>query len=133
MEVVLDACALIAFLRDEDGAQAVELALQEGNCVAHAINLCEVYKDCLTRGESQSKADELIEDLMQLGLLSNEDLDEELWKHAAKLKAEIGQVSYADCFALALTKRLEAVLYSSDHHELDPVAAQGIVAIKFIR
>jgi PIN domain nuclease of toxin-antitoxin system len=47
MTVVLDACAIIAFLRDEEGPEVVESALLEDACVAHTINLCEVYKDCL--------------------------------------------------------------------------------------
>ena len=45
MIYVLDACAMIAFLGGEAGAVAVEKALLEAGsqCIAHSINLCEVY------------------------------------------------------------------------------------------
>jgi PIN domain nuclease of toxin-antitoxin system len=44
---VLDACAIIAFLKGEAGADVVENALLDrgSQCMAHAINLCEVYYD----------------------------------------------------------------------------------------
>lgn len=58
MAYILDACALIAFLRDEDGADIVESTLIDQDCVAHAINFCEVYYDCLRR-EDKNSADEL--------------------------------------------------------------------------
>ncbi len=48
--VILDACAVIAYLRDEEGADTVESALISEECCIHAINMCEVYKDCLSRG-----------------------------------------------------------------------------------
>ena len=49
MTFVFDACSLIAYLRDEEGADAVEaLLLDRYNiCLMHAVNLCEVYYDFL--------------------------------------------------------------------------------------
>ena len=44
MSTVIDASALIAFLRDEPGADVVENVLSAPDkCYAHALNLCEVY------------------------------------------------------------------------------------------
>ena len=45
MIYVLDACAMLAYLGGETGADVVENVLLEANslCVAHSINLCEVY------------------------------------------------------------------------------------------
>jgi PIN domain nuclease of toxin-antitoxin system len=129
--IVLDACAIIAFLRDEDGANKVGSLLFNERCIAHAINLCEVYKDCLFRGESVEKADQLLNDLYSIGVTSCEDMDEEFWKHTAKLKAEIRQISYADCFALALSVRTGGILYTSDHHEFDKIKDEYL--IEFIR
>lgn len=128
---VLDACAIIAYLRDEDGSEIVEEALLNYNCAAHAINACEVYKDCLGRGENASQADEIISELKSIGCLIHEDMDESLWKSAAILKTK-GRISIADCFAIALTERLNGTLYTSDHHELDIFAENGF-PIKFIR
>jgi PIN domain nuclease of toxin-antitoxin system len=129
--VVLDACAIIAYLRNEDGADIVESALLSEQCFIHSINLCEVYKDCLSRGEETSVADQIIEDLESVGLLAREDMDIDLWKQVAQMKAEIRRISYADCFGLALTQRLHGTFYSSDHHELNPIS--DTYPIKFIR
>lgn len=45
MIFVLDASAMIAYLRDEPGAAAVAEALIDptSKCHAHALNLCEVF------------------------------------------------------------------------------------------
>jgi predicted nucleic acid-binding protein len=133
MTVILDACAMIAYLRDEEGAEVVETALLESDCVAHALNLYEVYKDCLYRGEDNSVADRMIDDLTSIGLVLCDDMDSTLWKNAAALKNKIRHIAIPDCFALAVTERLQGVLYTSDHKEFDPVNAQGTHSITFIR
>lgn len=133
MKVILDACAIIAYLRDEKGADIVESALISEECFAHAINICEVYKDCLSRSNNYIKADQELKDLYLTGLKILEDMDENLWKDVAKLKIEVKKISYADCFALSITNRIGGVLYSSDHHEFDKIAANGKYSICFIR
>ena len=52
---VFDACALIAILGDEPGAEVVEDLLQEtaNRCLLHAVNACEVYYDLCRRGNTQ--------------------------------------------------------------------------------
>ena len=133
MTQVLDACAIIAYLRDEEGAEVVEAALiGDHDCVVHAVNLCEVYHDCVRR-DGTARADALLEDLVSIGLVTREDMDTHLWKAAAGFKAKLARVSLADCFAMALTQRLNAELVTSDHREFDPVAAQGLCPIRFIR
>jgi predicted nucleic acid-binding protein len=42
-------------------------------------------------------------------------------------------MSLADAFGLALAERLGYAFVTSDHKELDPVAASGDVRITFIR
>ena len=133
MPAVMDACAIIAYLRDEPGAEIVEEALLNETCFIHALNLCEVYRICLVRGEPIVIADALLADLAELGLVSREDMDPELWKHAAVLKGEIRNIPYGDCFALALTQRLNGVLYTSDHNDFDRAVATGKHTVKFIR
>jgi predicted nucleic acid-binding protein len=60
-------------------------------------------------------------------------MDPHLWKTAGGFKADLVRVSLADCFAMALTQRLNAELMTSDHREFDPVAAQGLCPLRFIR
>lgn len=49
--VVLDACALIAYLRDEDGSERIkEVLLRPGDSVImHVINVGGVFSDGLKR------------------------------------------------------------------------------------
>lgn len=133
MAVVLDACALIAFLRDEPGAAVVESLLAEapGACLAHAINLCEVYYDFL-RASDEATARGAIADLLSAGVVPREDLAPALWQAAGRIKVR-HRLSLADSFAVALADALDAELITSDHHELDRVAAAGAVRIRFIR
>jgi PIN domain nuclease of toxin-antitoxin system len=132
MQSILDACAIIAYLRDEVGADVVETALNNDECIVHALNLCEVYKDCLVRGDDKRIADQLLLDLQSIGLYSCEEMDEKLWKNAALLKSK-HKMSLADCFALSLASRRNGKLLTSDHHELDSVVDKGICEIEFIR
>lgn len=134
MQYLLDACAMIAYLRDEPGADAVESILNDKThkCYAHAINLCEVYYDFL-RAEDEETAKDAIADLISLGVEIRQDLDTAFWQEAGKYKAEIKKISLADCFAMALANRLQAELVTSDHAEFDPIAESGACAVKFIR
>lgn len=63
MNVVLDACAVIAYERDEPEADVVETYLIEDHtCWIHAINLCEVYYDFL-RVVEEAAAEQVLSDL----------------------------------------------------------------------
>lgn len=133
MAAVLDACAMIAYLRDEPGAHVVEeLLIDEApNCYAHAVNLCEVFYDFVKARDEQT-ARQAVQDLIDVGVVPREDMDSGFWEQAGLFKAR-HRVSLADAFAVALAKRLEADLVSSDHHEFDPIVGTGDVRIKFIR
>ena len=69
MNVVLDASAVIAFLRGELGADLVEkhFGSETHNLYMHALNLCEVYYDFL-RAAGQGSADSAIQDVVILGV-----------------------------------------------------------------
>jgi PIN domain nuclease of toxin-antitoxin system len=132
---VLDACALLAFARNEEGALIVREALESENnvCLVHAVNLCEVYYGCL-RCYGNDATDKLLADFTESGLLLREDMDVEFWKAAGTLKAR-GRISLADCYAITLAVREDAVLLTSDRHEFEPLLAiPGFPAqVQFIR
>lgn len=137
MIYVLDACAMIAYLRNEAGADVVETALLEAlidpatQCVAHSVNLCEVFYTFHRDGGERAVADAL-RDLFAADVMERTDFDQAFWQDAGRLKAG-GKVSLADCFALTLTTRTSGTLLTSDHHELDRIAALGTHDITFIR
>ncbi|GFE72329.1 PIN domain-containing protein [Chroococcus sp. FPU101] len=134
MNIILDACAVIAYIRDETGAEQVEnyLADEQHTCLIHVINLCEVYYDVL-RDSSRTEAEAMLDDLKAIGVIFRDDIDQNFWQAVASYKATIRRVSLADCFALALTKRINGMLLTSDHKEFDPIVPLGICQINFIR
>jgi len=133
MANVMDACALIAYLRGEEGADVVESLLldKKDSCMVHAINLCEVFYDFL-RASDELTALEAISDLESIGLIMRDDIDPPFWQQAGKLKVE-NKVSLADCFAIALAKRMGGTVITSDHHEFDLLVKDGVCAATFIR
>lgn len=133
MSVVFDASALIAFLRDEPGAGAVQNRLSgRQECHVHALNLCEVYYD-VWRASTQEAAESAIDDRIALGIEERNDIDSGFWREVGCLKAIYRRVSLADCCSLALSKRLGATLISADRHEFGPLLAAGICQIELIR
>jgi PIN domain nuclease of toxin-antitoxin system len=135
MRYVLDACAILALIKNEDGAGVVRQALESEDtvCFVHAINICEVYYDCL-RCYGLEPAEKLLVDLDKAGLAIRNDMDAEFWKAAGSLKAR-GRISLADCFAISLAVREDAILLTSDRHEFEPLLAKpGFPArVQFIR
>lgn len=134
MIFVLDACAMIAWLRNESGADVVDRALRDVNsqCLAHAINLCEVYYDAVRRS-NETQAQAILNDLQVVGVIERSDFDQAFWQEVGRIKAIHRKVSLADCCAITLTNRVGGTLLTSDHHELDPITALGVCSITFIR
>ena len=134
MIYVLDACALIAYVRGESGKSVVEDILLDPRLqvIIHAINMCEVYYD-FVRAEGQKIADDVVEDSIAAGIEIREDLDLALWKAAGDLKAKLKRISLADAFALAFARRMGATLVTSDYKEFDNLTDLNICQILFIR
>lgn len=134
MNIILDACAIIAFLRDEKGAENVENLLFDSDnyCVIHAINLCEVYYDFYRSGGEQ-EAENIIQQLTDIKVKIRFDLTANFWKQVAKYKATIKRISLADCFALTLASQENGILITSDRKEFEPVIPLNICQIDFIR
>jgi PIN domain nuclease of toxin-antitoxin system len=130
---VFDACALLAYLNDEDGATLVDGMLTSGApCYAHAVNLCEVYYDLRRRGMSGEGAWRGVGALRRAGVQPREDLDETFWRTVGELKTR-GRVSLADCICTALANRLDAQVVTSDRREFTPLAEEGVCRVAFIR
>lgn len=134
MNIILDACAVIAFFRDEVGAYIVEDYLSDLNtvCLIHSLNLCEVYYD-FWRSGGEEIAGSMIEDLQKMDVIIRNDLMMDFWQQAGKYKAIIRRISLADCFALTLANRENGTLITSDRKEFEPVVSMGICQINFIR
>lgn len=126
---------MIAYLRDETGADIVQDLLVDDTelCMAHAINLCEVYYK-LVRYTDEEEVRSAIQDLLKAkGLVVREDLDEAFWLDVGRHKAVMGSVPLADCFVVTLANRTDAEVVTADHPDFDPIEEQGICRVRFIR
>jgi predicted nucleic acid-binding protein len=131
---VLDASAMIAYLRGEPGAGRVSEALldQEGQCIAHVLNWCEVFYD-FHRASGLEDALGAVKDLAGVGVVESAEIGTEFWQAVGTLKAIHRRVSLADCFAVALANKLGGTVLTADHHEFDALADKGVCAVGFIR
>ena len=133
MNLVLDANALIAYLEDEPGAALVEGILNGPTDVSfvHSINLCEVYYGA-RREHGEQAAQAAIAELRKAGLSIREDMDEDFWQEAGRLKADYRKISLADCFCAALANRIGGEVVTADR-EYEPLKDSGACKVRFIR
>ena len=133
MSYVLDACALIAYFRGEEGGERLASLVEAkaNRLVIHAVNLGEVYYDFLRAG-GEAKARELWARALLLPMEIRRDLDDEFVHRVGAWKVRYS-ISYADAFALALAEREGVPLITTDHHEFDIVEADGTVDFFWLR
>ena len=125
---VFDACALIAFLNGEDGAEKVERLIEQAQAgeieiFIASVNLYEVYYDSVRRS-SANKAEEVLNDLYEMPVTVVETIDRAIMRPASHFKTAF-KLSLADSIALGLAKQLGAQVVSTDHHEFDVVEKSG--------
>ncbi len=145
MALLLDACALIAYLRDEPGADQVEAILIQcpEQTSIHAINLAEVYYGALVR-DGETKANEMLGEVVQLGIKIREDVPDVVWRAAAECKWGIYKEtkqpgskqqpgSFADCFCAAYARSSGLEVVTSDHGEFDFLVRENFCRTRFIR
>ena len=133
---ILDACALIAYLNDEEGADIVENLLDEAETknifvAMGKVNLLEVYYG-LFRELGKEQADEILDDLLALPIQIVSELSDELFREAARIKA-LYKVSLADSLALGLASITGDQIATSDHHEFDIVESKETIRFFWIR
>ena len=85
------------------------------------------------RASGQQEASRAISDLAQVGVVEDANLAAVVWQAAGTLKARLRRVSLADCFAIELAERLQAIILTADHREFDVLAGQPECRVRFIR
>jgi len=103
---VIDACALIAYLFDEDGSDFFERLLvqarnNEIEMIMHLVNLGEVYYDILKRNDAAT-ARETYKYIRQLPIRFEDRISDQMIYKAGELKTGY-RMSYADSLAAAQT------------------------------
>jgi PIN domain nuclease of toxin-antitoxin system len=129
---VLDAYAVIAYLRAEPAAGEVRPLLEGGGASVTAVGVAEVL-DHLVRLAGADEEDAAL-DLAQLRLTDAIVVDSELGLGAGRLRARHYHrsrcpVSMADCIAAESARRTDQALATSDPHLLDLCHREGIAMI----
>jgi ribonuclease VapC len=107
---------MIAYFEDEPGADRVALVLKQlirgkAKGFISVVNWGEVYYNTM-REQGISEAEKVIVQLDKFPIQII-DVNKELAYEAAKLKGEF-RIAYADCFAAALSVKLDAVIVTGD-------------------
>ena len=129
----LDACAVIAYLRQESGAEVLKEIIERPNSflAMHVCNLGEVYYDFF-RDDGLAAAQTAWANALVLPLALHRDTDDVFIQRVGVIKVA-ERVSFADAFALALAERLLVPLISTDHHEFDAVERKGHLRFLWLR
>jgi len=133
---VLDACALIALLRNETGANKVAAVLNAANSgearvVMNKVNLLEVFYD-LYRSVGKDKTALIMSEIRKRPIEINSEITDEIFTQAGRLKATY-KISLADSIALAQAMVLDADFLTADHHEFDMIEEQEPARFHWIR
>jgi len=134
---LLDACAVLALLDEEKGADVVYGLLDsaksgEITLSMNAANLIEVYYDRIREVGSEN-ADNTIRNICENYPISIiEELTPDIVREASYFKAT-GKMSFADTILLATARCTGATVITCDHVELEPVERQGQISFLWIR
>jgi predicted nucleic acid-binding protein len=113
---VLDSYAVISYLQRQSGHEEIakifeECVTKDREVLLSVVNWGEVIYTALRTGGEQKVR--LAEDVMRALPLQIIDADKDLTRQAALLKAN-NRMSYADCFAAALTMKRKCELVTGD-------------------
>jgi predicted nucleic acid-binding protein len=133
---VLDACALIAVLAMEKGADNVRNLFKrtvdhQALLMMNKFNFLEVYyKIYKTYGKVE--ADNLTDTMKQMPIIINDTLEDDVLKEAGRLKVYY-KISIADSIAIAEAIINNGTLVTSDHHEIEPVEKKEKIKVLWFR
>jgi predicted nucleic acid-binding protein len=133
---VLDACAVIAALSNEKGADIVVNAYNEassGNAkiIMNIINLLEVYYDDY-RIHGKESADKMVKSIMAFPTIIVSEIKPDIFTEAGRLKS-MYKISLADSIVLAQTIVMKGSLLTCDHREFDVIEGKEPLKFHWIR
>ena len=133
---ILDACAVIAVLNQENGAEPVKEILEQAELkkveiYLNKINLLEVYYDIVKR-RGEKIADNILFEIMSSAIKIIDKISDEVLKRAGILKSKYG-ISLADAIVLAESTIKKAIVITADHHEFDSIEGKENIEFFWIR
>jgi len=133
---VLDACALLSFIYNEQGCDIVHNVLEQADAgqvelYMNKLNLLEAFYD-IRRSKGIEVAENYYSIVLDSSICLVDGMADDVFREAARLKTEY-KISLADAVALGQTSALDAIILTSDHHELDVVEQKEAIKFYWIR
>jgi len=123
---VLDACALIAILKGENGAEAVDNFFQQAArgdvmlCMS-IVNLLEVYYGFIGDiGLLETR--DMMNTVYSSPIAVIDTISPQVYHEAARLKGTYHRLSLADAVGVATAIECNGIFVTADHHELETIA-----------
>ena len=123
---VLDACALVALLKKENGAETVDELFQkavrdEAALYISIVNLLEVYYGFI--GDiGLEETQDIIKKIDDTPLAVIDTISQRVYHEAARIKGTYRRLSLADSVGIATAVEYGSAFVTSDHHELESIA-----------
>ena len=133
---VLDACALIALLAGEHGAENVKKIIQDAvngdiTVKINQINLLEVYyKICNVY--NQNEANRTMEKIKEFPIEIIVGLKEDVFNEAGRIKSKY-KIPLGDSIAVAECIIDKGILVTSDHNDFEKIEKKENVKISWFR
>jgi len=133
---ILDACALLAVLAMEKGAENIRDLFQktvdrQALLMMNKFNFLEVYYK-IYRAYGETEADNLLKTMEQMPITIKDTLTNEIIKEAGKLKSKY-KLSLADSIAIAETIINKGSLVTADHKEIEPIEIAENINVTWFR
>ena len=129
MKCILDASAVIAFFRAENGGDVVRKLLYASPCCIHSVNWIELYYK-IHGYDGEQAADSAMAILRRLGVSVTDITGEDFLRRVAKIKIAYPSLSLGDCHAVGLAEWLNGTVITSDKRFSE---ASPIVKVRQIR
>ena len=133
---ILDACALLAVLAMEKGANNIRDLFQktvdrQAVLMMNKFNFLEVYYK-IYRSYGKLEADNLFDTMGQMPITINDTLTNEIFREAGRLKSKY-KLSIADSIAVAESIINKGSLVTADHHEIGPIEIAEKINVTWFR
>jgi predicted nucleic acid-binding protein len=121
---ILDACAIIATIKNEKGFDKVKAILNEAFTeqsviYMHSINLIEVYYKYL-REDGKEIADKIIEKIYKLPISFIDNVDKIIFAESSRLKATYA-IPLGDAIGLATAIKMNGTFVTADHSDFEKI------------
>jgi PIN domain nuclease of toxin-antitoxin system len=129
---VLDACSVLALIREEQGMDIVKNAIESNAKIfLHSVTFLEIYYN-LMKEFGVDSANLFYRNIVQTKITIIYEITECIIKNAGHFKSKY-KISLGDSFVLATAKLYNAKIISSDHHEFDAIEKTGEIGVLWIR